>query len=59
MESSDRVLSGSAWHGILNSDVVTYMSGAAATVRAAFIANGSLPNAQDTDYRAISSSLVF
>lgn len=55
-ESGDLVLQGSAWHGILNSGAVTYMSGADATVRAAFIANGNLPNTQDTNYRAISNS---
>lgn len=50
------VLQGSVWHGILNSGAVTYMSGTDATVRAAFIANGNLPNTQDTNYRAISNS---
>lgn len=50
------VLQGSAWHGILNSGAVTYMTGADATVRAAFIGNGNLPNTQDTAYRAISNS---
>ncbi|KAF8300411.1 DUF1793-domain-containing protein [Clavulina sp. PMI_390] len=54
-ESGDMVQSGSAWHGILNTGAVTYQSGQDAVVRAAFIANGNLPNTQDTNYRAISN----
>jgi hypothetical protein len=50
------VQSGSAWHGILNSGEVTYMSGADTSVRAVFIANGNLSNTQDMNYRVVSNS---
>ncbi|TFK45401.1 DUF1793-domain-containing protein [Heliocybe sulcata] len=53
-ELSDRAQYGSAYYSTLNANGVTYQTGEDTTVRGQFIANGTLLNTQDTEFRAVS-----
>ncbi|THH32901.1 hypothetical protein EUX98_g1248 [Antrodiella citrinella] len=53
-EVNDRIQQGSAFYSTLNIRGATFQTGQDIVVRAEFIANGSLANTQDTDFRAVS-----
>ncbi|KAI0774201.1 DUF1793-domain-containing protein [Fomes fomentarius] len=53
-EINDHIQHGSAYHAILNTQGVTWQSGADSVVRAQFINNGKLANTADTEFRAVS-----
>ncbi|QRV97100.1 DNA polymerase 1 [Ceratobasidium sp. AG-Ba] len=53
-EVDDHTQYGSAYYGIRQGAGLTYASGADATLRSTFMSSGVLPNAQDTQFRAIS-----
>ncbi|KAI0737538.1 DUF1793-domain-containing protein [Daedaleopsis nitida] len=53
-EINDRIQYGAAVHSTQNRPGVTYQTGEDVVVRAQFVANGTLANTQDTQFRAIS-----
>ncbi|KAF8917882.1 hypothetical protein CPB85DRAFT_1558569, partial [Mucidula mucida] len=55
-EVNDHTQYGAAYYAVLNTANTTYQTGADVAVRAQFINNGSLPNTQDTSFRAISDA---
>ncbi|TCD60187.1 hypothetical protein EIP91_010601 [Steccherinum ochraceum] len=53
-EISDHIQQGSAFYSTHNTTGTTFQTGQDTVVRAQFIANGSLANTQDTNFRAVS-----
>ncbi|CCA68621.1 probable glutaminase A [Serendipita indica DSM 11827] len=52
-EASDHTEYGSAYYSLASTEKVTYQSGADTTLRARFIANGTLQNTLDNNFRAV------
>ncbi|CAL1700859.1 unnamed protein product [Somion occarium] len=52
-EKNDHIQQGSAFYSTQNSTGATFQSGADIDVRSQFVSRGSLPNTQDTDFRAV------